>query len=330
MLRIGIIGCGGIAAKLAPVMNAMPETMKIEAVASRDQDKAKAFASEFSVGKAYGSYEDLYNDKDVDLVYVATPHSHHKKEIINALNHGKHVLAEKAFCMNEDEAREVFNLAKEKNLYVAEAIWTRYMPSRKIINDIIKEGTIGRVTSITADLSYRILQKERIANPELGGGALMDLGVYPLNFALMALEGDEIKSMAGLCTKTDRNVDARNTVVLSFDSGATATLTVDAECNSNRFGFINGTEGYIEVTNVNNPEEIRIFSNDRPPVLKKTIKVTHLINGYEYELQEAAKCIAEGKIEPPSMPWSETLRVLRITDALRKVWDIKLGDELKN
>ena len=119
MLRIGIIGCGGIAHKLAAVMNAMPETVKLEAAASRSLDKA------------HGSYEELYNDKDVDLVYVATPHSHHKEEMIDILNHGKHILAEKAFCINEREAEEVFALAKEKNLYVAEAMWTRYMPSRK-------------------------------------------------------------------------------------------------------------------------------------------------------------------------------------------------------
>ena len=328
MLRIGIIGCGGIAHKLAAVMNAMPETVKLEAAASRSLDKAQAFCEEFGIKKAYGSYEELYNDKDVDLVYVATPHSHHKEEMIDILNNGKHILAEKAFCINEREAEEVFALAKEKNLYVAEAMWTRYMPSRKIINDIIKEGTIGRVTSVTADLSYSILHKDRIANPELGGGALMDIGVYPINFVLMALEGDEIASMSGLAVKSEKNIDIREIIALTFASGATASITADAETNSNRTGFINGTNGYIEVKNVNNPEEIKVYTSDRPPLLAKTIKITHLINGYEYEIAEAAKMIAEGKIESESMPWHETLRVLRLTDAMRRIWGVKLGSEL--
>ena len=329
MLRIGIIGCGGIAHKLAAVMKAMPETVKIEAAASRSLDKAQAFCNEFGIQKAYGSYDELYSDEDVDLVYIATPHSEHKDGIIAALSHGKHVLAEKAFCINEKEAEEVFKLAKEKNLYVAEAMWTRYMPSRKIINDIIKEGTIGKVTSISADLSYKILQKERISDPALGGGALMDIGVYPINFVLMALEGDEIASMAGLAVKTENNVDARDVITLTFASGATASITADTETNSNITGFINGTDGYIEVKNVNNPEEIKIYSSDRPPVLKKIIKITHQINGYEYEISEAARLIAEGKIESESMPWHETLRVLRLTDAMRRIWGIKLGNELK-
>ena len=323
MLRIGIIGCGGIAHKLAAVMNAMPETVKLEAAASRSLDKAQAFCEEFGIKKAYGSYEELYNDKDVDLVYVATPHSHHKEEMIDILNHGKHILAEKAFCINEREAEEVFALAKEKNLYLAEAMWTRYMPSRKIINDIIKEGTIGRVTSVTADLSYSILHKDRIANPELGGGALMDIGVYPINFVLMALEGDEIASMSGLAVKSEKNIDIREIIALTFASGATASITADAETNSNRTGFINGTNGYIEVKNVNNPEEIKVYTSDRPPLLAKTIKITHLINGYEYEIAEAAKMIAEGKIESESMPWHETLRVLK------KGGTFALNDDMK-
>ena len=323
MLRMGIIGCGGIAHKLAAVMNAMPETVKLEAAASRSLDKAQAFCEEFGIKKAYGSYEELYNDKDVDLVYVATPHSHHKEEMIDILNHGKHILAEKAFCINEREAEEVFALAKEKNLYVAEAMWTRYMPSRKIINDIIKEGTIGRVTSVTADLSYSILHKDRIANPELGGGALMDIGVYPINFVLMALEGDEIASMSGLAVKSEKNIDIREIIALTFASGATASITADAETNSNRTGFINGTNGYIEVKNVNNPEEIKVYTSDRPPLLAKTIKITHLINGYEYEIAEAAKMIAEGKIESESMPWHETLRVLK------KGGTFALNDDMK-
>ena len=330
MLKIGIIGCGRIATTLADTMNQMSDRITIEAVASRDKAKAEEFASRFGVGKAYGSYEELYEDENVDLVYVATPHAFHAKQMIDALNHGKNILAEKAFCINEKEAKEVFDLAAQKHLYVAEAIWTRYMPSRKIINDIISSGRIGRVTSISANLGYKIIQKERISDPALGGGALLDVGVYPLNFVLMATEGDTIKSMSGICVKSKENVDLRCTIDFTFASGAMATIYCDSECVSDRKGIINGTEGRIEVENVNNPEEIRIYSADRPPVLKETISIKHEVNGYEYELDAAAEAIRDGKTEPDAMPWSETLRVLRLTDAMRSVWGIKLGSELEN
>ena len=167
MVRAGIIGCGNIAGVLAPVMKALSDRIDLVAAASRDIQKAEDFASRFGIRKAYGSYEELYEDEDVDLVYVATPHSHHYSIMKDALSHGKHVLCEKAFCVNASQAEEVFALAREKNLYVAEAIWTRYMPSRYMIDSIIKEGKIGRVTSMCASLGYKISQKPRIADPRL-------------------------------------------------------------------------------------------------------------------------------------------------------------------
>ncbi len=329
MLRIGILGCGNIASTLANTMMQMQDRITIEAVASRDKSKAEEFASRFNVEKAYGSYEELYEDDNVDLVYIATPHAFHAVQMMNALSHGKNILTEKAFCINEKEAEKVFKLAAEKKLYVAEAIWTRYMPSRKIINDIIASGRIGRVTTISANLGYKIIHKPRISDPSLGGGALMDVGVYPLNFVLMATEGDSIKSLSGLAVKSPEGVDLRNTINITFESGASATIFSDSECVSDRKGMIYGTEGSIEVVNVNNPEVIRVYNAERSPELLETIEIKHEINGYEYELDAAAKAIEEGKTEPEAMPWRETLRVLRITDAMRSVWGIKLGDELK-
>ncbi len=329
MLRIGILGCGTIAATLAETMLAMPETIHIEAAASRSLEKAKEFASRFGIGKAYGSYEELYSDENVDLIYVATPHAFHKEQMIDALNHGKNILAEKAFCINAGEAEEVFALAAEKKLYVAEAIWTRYMPSRKIIDDIIASGRIGRVTSMTANLGYKIIHKARIADPALGGGALLDIGVYPLNFVLMGAGNDTIESVSGLAVKSESGIDLRNTINLTFSSGAVATIFSDSECVSDRKGMIYGTDGSIEVINVNNPERINVYSADRPPVLMETIPIFHKVSGYEYELEAADKAIAAGRTEPEAMPWRETLRVLRLCDAMRDVWGIKLGSELE-
>ncbi len=330
MLKIGILGCGNIAGTLASTMIKMSDRIKIEAVASRDKAKAEEFASRFDVAKAYGSYEELYSDSEVELIYVATPHAFHHNQMMEALKAGKHILCEKAFCINEKEAEEVFTLAARNHLYVAEAIWTRYMPSRKIIADIIESGRIGRVTSITANLGYKIIHKSRIADPKLGGGALMDVGVYPLNFVLMAVGNDTIKSLSGLAVKSEEGVDLRNTINISFESGIMASIFSDSECVSDRKGMIYGTEGTIVVENVNNPEEIKVLSGDRNPVVLETIPVNHEISGYEYELDAAAEAIADNKLEAEAMPWRETLRVLRITDAMRSVWGIKLGYEIQD
>ena len=329
MLRVGIVGCGNIASVLASTMEKMQDEVRIEAVASRSQEKAQEFAGKYGVQKAYGSYEELYRDSDVDLVYVAVPHSHHHAVIMEALEYGKNILSEKAFTVNEAEAREVFRKAEEKGCFVGEAIWTRYMPSRFMIREAIDAGKIGRVTSISANLGYKISHKERIQDPRLAGGALLDIGIYPLNFALMAMGDDTITGMAGLCVKGETGVDMSENMTLTFHSGVTASISADAEAVTDRKGWIYGTEGSIEVINVNNPERINIYSADRSPVLRESIEITHEISGYEYEIRAAAAAISAGKKEPDEMPWSETLRVMRLMDTFRKVWGIKLGSEIE-
>ena len=225
MIRIGIVGCGNIAHTLAGVMTRLPEHMRIEAVAARDGHRARSFADEFGVAKAYGSYEELYSDDDVDLVYVTTPHSHHMQCMLDALSHGRHVLCEKAFCVNARQAEAVFALARERHLFVAEAIWTRYMPSRRMISDIIESGRIGRVTTITANLGYSIIHKPRI----------------PLNFVLMAREGVGVRNMMGSCVKSSGGVDLRECVHIGFEDDSQAVIFADAECVSDRKGIIYGT-----------------------------------------------------------------------------------------
>ena len=158
---------------------------------------------------------------------------------------------------------------------------------------------------------------------------MLDVGVYPLNFTLMAMEGTPVSTLTGTCVKTEKGVDERSFINITFKSGAQASVYSEACCVTDRKGIIYGTNGHIEVTNVNNPEKIEVFSGDRNPVLLETIEITHEVNGYEYELLSAANCIAEGKIEDPHMPWSETLRVLTYTDALREIWKIKLASELE-
>lgn len=325
-MKIGIIGCGNIAATLAGTMVKMGGDIQLQAAASRDLAKAQEFAGRFGIGKAYGSYDELYQDEEIDLVYVAVPHSHHKQVMLDAISHGKAVLCEKSFTVNAAEAEEVFAAAKAKNVLVAEAIWTRYMPSRRKIDDIIASGKIGRVVSISANLGYKIWHKPRISDPRLAGGALLDVGVYPLNFAMMFAHS-QLASISGLANVKD-GVDSRNSVALLFKDGTMASVYSDTETITDRKGIIYGTDGFIEIENVNNPEKITVYNGERNPEVISTESIEHEINGYEYEIRECADCLADGLIEPPSMPWSETLRVMKVMDSLRSIWDIKLGSEI--
>ena len=190
-MRIGILGAGSIARKMAETIRAMKD-VESYAIAARDADRAEEFAETWGFTKAYGSYEEMLNDDKVDLVYIAIPHSHHHQWTMAALNAGRNVLCEKAFAANTAQAEEMIALAEQKNLLLTEAIWTRYMPSRKMIDEIVASGEVGEVMTVSSNLGYKIDTKERVIRPELAGGCLLDLTVYTLNFSSMVL-GDNIR-----------------------------------------------------------------------------------------------------------------------------------------
>ncbi len=325
-MKVGILGCGHIASKNVGVIKAL-EGMEVVACAARDIDRAKAFAAEYGIERAYGSYEELANDSEVELVYVTTIHSLHCEHMLLMLNGGKNVICEKAFTVNEEEAKQVFALAREKHLFVSEAIWTRYQPARTLIKHLIQR--IGRITNVSAKLGAKVIAKDRISMPEQGGGAILDLGVYVINFVLMAREGVPIAKMAGLCTKSDRGVDLREEMLLQFEDGSTATMSTDTEADTHKRGIIQGVDGSIEVDNINNPKLIKLWSGTKNPVLLSQYPLTHEFNGYEYEFIAAKRAIESGRLESYDMPWSETLRVMRIMDGFRRSWGVKLGRELE-
>ena len=322
-MKIGILGAGNISHTVAPALVALPE-IECYAVASRDLGKAKAFAEEFGFEKAYDSYEALLSDPAVELVYVATPHSHHYKHMMLCLEHGKNVICEKAFTMNAQQAKRICAAAKERGLYAAEAIWTRYMPSRKMIPDLLDSGIIGRPNTLTANLSYVISDKQRIYDPALAGGALLDIGVYGLNFALMHF-GSDIVRVESSVAKMDTGVDGMEVITLHYRDGRMAVLTHSVYCRSDRMGIIHGDKGYLVVENINNPQSIQVF--DTEDRLLARYNVTEQVNGYEYEFSEAARCIAEGKLEADSMPHADTIEVMEMMDNLRKAWDVVYPQE---
>lgn len=318
-MKLGILGAGGIASTMAKTVAGMKD-VEAYAVAARDLERARVFAQKYEVKKAYGSYEEMLADDEVELVYIATPHSHHYLHAKMCLEAGKNVLCEKAFTVNAEQAQKLFDLAKEKKLLITEAIWTRYMPSRKMINDIIESGVIGEVTAVTANLSYTVSHVERIRKPELAGGALLDVGVYPINFASMVL-GDKVKDVKATAI-FQNGVDILDSIAMVFEGNRMATLQCGAREISDRMGSIFGTRGYMQVQNINNPEKITVFDTEHKEVASYV--VPEQISGYEYEVESCMKAIQEGKLECPEMPHAETIRIMKIMDDIRKSWNYEI------
>lgn len=318
-MKFAILAPGKIARKMSEAVSGLSEVEKY-AVASRSLERAEEFAKEWGYEKAYGSYEEMLQDPEVELVYVASPHSHHFEHTKLCIEHGKNVLVEKPFTVCVAQAEKLIALAKEKNVLLAEAIWTRYMPSRKMISEMIDNGVIGDVTSLTANLGYVLGGIPRMEEPELAGGALLDLGVYPINFALMVFH-DEVKKIDASAVMSPKGIDWYNSMTLTFEDGKMAVLHSNMLAQTDREGVINGTEGYIKVQNINNPEEIRVY--DLNHELVAVCPVPKQINGYEYEVLACMKAMEEEKLECEEMPHEETLRVMRIMDAIREKWGLK-------
>ena len=322
-MKIGVLGAGNISRMVAPTLVAMPQ-IECYAVSSRDLNKAQAFADEFGFEKAYGSYEEMLRDPAVELVYVATPHSHHYEHMMQCIDYGKPILCEKAFTLNADQARKVKTAAAEKGVFVAEAIWPRYMPSRKVISDVMNSGVIGRPDTLTANLSYVISGVPRIVTPELAGGALLDIGVYGINFALMHF-GTDIERVESSVRMTDTGVDGMETVTVFYRDGRMAVLTHSIYARSDRKGIIHGDKGYMVVENINNPQSLRVYdTNDNELAF---YDFSDQISGYEFQFAECAEAVAAGKKEAPSMPMDDTVFVMDFMDSLRRQWGLVYPQE---
>ncbi|MCQ2976116.1 MAG: Gfo/Idh/MocA family oxidoreductase [Bacteroidales bacterium] len=323
IFKVGILGTGWIADKMANTLAGM-KNAQAYAVASRTLEKAEKFANQFSIPKYYGSYEELAKDPNVDLVYVATPHSHHFEQTKMCLLKGKAVLCEKAFTVNAQQAKELIEISETQKVFLAEAIWTRYQPMRQMISDAINSGIIGKPLMLTANLCYPNIAQERMYNPQLAGGALLDLGVYVLNFADMFF-GNDIKSTSSHCIKYHTGVDIQESITLEYNDGRIAILSSSQLAKSDRQGIISGTEGFIIVENVNNPQSYSIYDFDYK--LVKTVKCPPQITGYEYQVYSCMKAISEGKIEPDEFKHTDIMRIMKQMDSLRAEWGVKLCDE---
>ncbi len=325
-VNVAILGAGRIARSMADTLVKMAADPRYEnlvspyAIASRDKSHASEFAQQYGFPVSYGSYEALINDPLVDLVYIATPHNFHAEQGIMCLEAGKNVLVEKSFTANASQARDLLNVAHQTGLLCTEAIWTRYMPSRSIINEIVDSGVIGEVKAINANLCYPVTGKARLTDPALAGGALLDVGVYPLNFIDMVMKNRPIDHIDTSMTPYSTGVDAQNSITLYYQDGTMATAQSSMLTASDRGGYIWGTDGYLVCRNINNVEGVDVY--DKNHQLVTTHNIPPQLTGYEYEVADAANAIVDGQSECAAMPHADTLRIMELMDSIRADWGL--------
>lgn len=319
-IRWGILSTGWIAKKFAEGLSVLPDA-EIVAVGSRVQETANAFGDRFSVPHRHASYKALAADPDVDVVYVGTPHPFHKDNSLLCLEAGKAVLCEKPFAINAGEAEEAISLAREKGLFLMEAMWTRYIPIIVKLRELLADGVIGEVRMLTADLGFRseFDPKSRLFDPELGGGALLDVGIYPISFASMVLgTPSHIVSMA---TMGRTGVDEQAGIVFGYDGGQLAILHTALQTNTAIEATVMGTKGKIRVHSpwfYGTALTLSIEGSE-----DEVFSLPYEGNGYNFEAAEVMRCLREDKLESDVMPLDETLAIMRTMDAIRAQWRLE-------
>jgi predicted dehydrogenase len=318
-LNWGIIGLGKIARIFASDL-LLSEHSKLLGVASRDISRAQSFVKEFKANKYFGNYRELANDTEIDIVYIATPHVFHYEHTMMCLKAGKHVLCEKAFGMNEQQVREMTEEAQKRNLFLMEAFWTRFIPATQKALELIEQNKIGQVRQIRADFGFvgDTNPEKRIFNKKLGGGSLLDVGIYPVYLSLLLLGvPQKITAVAEL---TSSGVDSFMAAIFDYQNGEKAVLESSIEVKTPTEAYIFGQDGYIKMhSRFHHCEKISIHLQDG---IVETIQLKYTGNGYFHEIAEVEECLFAGKSESSKMPLSVSLHLIQTLDRIRK--EIKL------
>ena len=319
-LRWGILGTGGIAA--LQTSDLLENGFTVTAVGSRTQASADAFAATWGIPTAHASYEALVADENVDAIYVSTPHPFHYENTLLALNAGKHVLVEKPFVMNAAQAREVVELAEEKNLVVLEAMWTRYLPHMVRIRELLAANALGELRTLISDHSQNLPKdpKHRINDPALGGGALLDLGIYPVSFSF-----DVFGAPTGIhasATMTATGVDAQTTMIFEYEGNQRAIMVTALDARGPNTTTVTGTEGRIEIDAVwYNPTSFRHYNADNEVV--EAYESSVIGRGMQYQAWELERLVASGAIANEVLSPSETVTIMEALDEVRHLIGLK-------
>ncbi len=319
-IRWGILGPGRIAHKLAEGLHFVDDA-ELHAVGSRAVERAEQFGAQYDIPRRYGSYEQLARDPDVDVIYVATPHPYHRENTLLCLEEGKAILCEKPLCVNAGEAQAMITSARQKNLFLMEAMWTRFLPAHVQIRTWLQEEKIGEVRMLLIDFGFRAQfnPEGRLFNPDLAGGALLDIGVYTIALAFMVFGKPplQITSTAHIGTT---GVDEQEAIVLSYDEGALAVISCAVRTQMPGTALILGTEGSIRVPQFFSASsaELRLGQNSPVPV-----ELMYRGTGFNYQAQEVCRCLREGKQESTIMGLDESLGIMQTMDAVRAQWGLR-------
>ncbi len=318
-IRWGILGTGNIAHQFATGLQSVPDA-ELAAVGSRSQASADKFGDEFKAATRHASYEDLAANPNVDVVYVSTPHPFHRENALLCLQHGKAVLVEKPFAINAHEAEEVVTIARQKGLFVMEAMWSRFFPLMVKVRELLAANAIGEPRLLQADFGFRagVNPESRLFNPALGGGALLDVGVYPISLAFMIFGTPS--SITGLAHLGETGVDEDAGILFQYAKGELAVLSTAIRTNTPQDATLIGTDGQIKIHSPWwKPSAMTVTANGK----SEEISLPFDGNGMNYEAQEVGNCLRAGKTESATMPLDETLSIMRSMDALRAQWGLK-------
>lgn len=317
-MKIGIIGAGQIAQVMARTVSQMPD-LTLYAVCSAHVQSAQKLAAEFGFHKVYESSQQLLTDPQVELVYVATPHSTHYELMKQCIAYRKPVLCEKPFATNYQQAAEIMELARQNGVFVCEAFWSRFLPIHAQVAQELAGGAIGEVRMVMANIGGVGDHQPRIRERRFAGGALLDVGIYAITFASMWL-GPDVKQVRGQCTKLDTGVDSQAGIWMEWADNRVAVLSCTTHAAVQKSGMVCGSEGYVCFDHINNPKTVSFFDQDRQ--LVRTLQAPPQITGYEYEMAAVVTAVQQGKLECEQIPHAETLRILSIADQLRKQWGV--------
>ncbi|MFF4114179.1 Gfo/Idh/MocA family protein [Streptomyces sp. NPDC001714] len=327
-VRWGILATGGIAAAFAADLVDLPDA-EIVAVASRSPEAAEGFAERFGIGRAYGDWESLARDEDVDIVYVATPHSAHRAAAGLCLAAGRNVLCEKPFTLTAREAGELVALAREHDRFLMEAMWMYCHPLIRRLTALVADGAIGEVRTVQADFGLEgpFPPAHRLRNPLLGGGALLDLGVYPVSFAHLLL--GEPDGMSARAVLSDEGVDLQTGALLSWESGALASVHCSIVGGTGTTASVTGSQGRIDIPDgFFNPDRFVLHRDGRAPQEFALTPQDGPRNTFRHEAGEAMRALRAGDRESPLVPHDGTLAVMRTLDGLRELIGVRYPDEL--
>jgi predicted dehydrogenase len=320
-IRWGILGGGSIAAKFADALKYVEEAQLV-AVGSRTDANANAFGDSWHIPRRYGSYEQLANDKDLDVIYVATPHHLHAQNSILCLNAGKHVLCEKPLAVNASQGKAMIDCARAKRRFLMEAMWVRFLPLMDKVRELIADNAIGEVRMLAADFGFRCgdtTDKQRLIDPHLAGGALLDVGIYPLALSSMLFGKPVGIHSAASIGKT--GIDEQNAFVLAFDRGRLAVMYSAMQTETAQEATIMGTQGRIRL---HHPcwrgNKLTLI---RPGKDEQFMEMPTHDNGFTYEIKAVCRDLREGRLENALMPLDESLSILQTMDAIRGQWGLK-------